>query len=627
MATGRLTHGMSRSYSDTTVHDLTNKPAPVVAKPACCSARRLADRPTGLPAASWSVIACFAGIAATIPLIGGCTFIWETESKAKLDLGVDARTPSDDQAAVFRDTIASYAYYVGTRPLPVRGYGLLVGLGTNGSRDCPKAIRTSLLDYIHKRHDFVGTVVGTTNVTPEQLVDSIDTAVVAVYGEIPSGTVRGGEFDVRVAALPGTGTKSIRGGRLYTVELRRFLDTPTRGSISGRVVAVAAGSVFLNPFSGGDSATRTNELDGIVINGGMVTRSRNAMLALVSPSHARAKMIQDRINSHFGRDDHVANATSPRTVEITLPERCRDDIDHTLALIRNLYLPDNARFATARASELARDLIKLDRPHAQIALCLEGLRGHALPVLDDLYGRDEHHVSFYAAAAGVRLGSHLAVDVMGLHANDPLCPFRYQAIRALARSDSIAAAATALRRLLDDKDIRIRIAAYEALVTRGDRVIESTPIGGDAFILDLVPSTRPSFIYAKRTGTERIAVFGNRPSCIPPVLYTAPNGALTLSALAGDKTLTAMRVTPWGDASPPVAAPLDVVALIELLGGRAEVRKGKILGLGLDYAAVVGAIQHLCDDQSVTAAFVFEQPNMTELFGPPKPAERPESEL
>ena len=68
-------------------------------------------------------------------------------------------------------------------------------------------------------------------------------------------------------------------------------------------------------------------------------------------------------------------------------------------------------------------------------------------------------------------------------------------------------------------------------------------------------------------------------------------------------------------------------AAVELLGSQAEVRGGKILGLGLDYTAVVGAIQHLCDDQSVVAAFVFEQPNMTELFGPPKPAERPESEL
>ena len=52
----------------------------------------------------------------------------------------------------------------------------------------------------------------------------------------------------------------------------------------------------------------------------------------------------------------------------------------------------------------------------------------------------------------------------------------------------------------------------------------------------------------------------------------------------------------------------------------------EVLGLGLGYGAVVRALYHLCEDKSINATFILEHPNVTELFGPPRPAGRPESE-
>jgi len=114
---------------------------------------------------------------------GGCT--WLYEDRQKLDLGVDPALGPLANSAAYRDTIGAYTYYDGMRPMRVRGYGLVVGLGKNGSRDCPRNVYDRLVQSLYKQHEFSSNVVGVTRITPEQLIDDIDTAVVVVQGEIP----------------------------------------------------------------------------------------------------------------------------------------------------------------------------------------------------------------------------------------------------------------------------------------------------------------------------------------------------------------------------------------------------------------------------------------------------------
>ena len=559
---------------------------------------------------------------------GGCT--WLYEDRQKLDLGVDPTWGPLADSAAYRDTIGAYTYYEGLRPMRVRGYGLVVGLGKNGSRDCPRNMYDRLVQSLYKQHEFASTVVGITRITPEQLINDIDTAVVVVQGEIPPAATTGARFDVAVMALPGTQTKSLRGGRLYTTELHIFRKVSTTAAITGQILARASGPVFVNPFSEGESATRSNPLEGIIIGGGEAVTDRRVRLVLLEASYQRARQIRDRINAYFPGPRPIADAISPSFIRLQVPQKHQGDSAHFLALVRALYLSRDPKFQATRVRMLAEELTRPDAPHSQIALALEGLGRTASPLLNELYTHPKDHVSFHAAAAGLRLGDHIAGDAMAMQARNPTSEYRFQAIRALGRAEGMAGAAITLRELLHDKDPRVQIAAYEALIERNDPTIRSARIAADNFVLDSVPTQGPNkFMYVKRSGSRRIALFGDELRCSPPVFYRAPDGSLMINASPGDEALTLLRVVvPSGDTSSPISAPLELPGLIRLMGSEADIGlDGEVVGLGLDYGAVTRTLYHLCTDRSVDAKFILEQPNAAELFGPPQPGGRPESEL
>jgi len=560
-------------------------------------------------------------------VLGGC--VWGKEDKKKLDLGVAPKpAPGADSAAV-RDTIGALSYFDGMGPLRVRGYGLVVGLGKNGSNDCPRPIRDRLVESLYKQQRGAADVVGVATITPEQLIDDIDTAVVVVGADVPPAATEGTRFDVSVMALPGTKTKSLRGGRLYTTELEVYRESAAGTTVSGKLMARAAGPVFINPFAEGDAATKGNPLEGIVVGGGKAVEDRQLRLVLGQPSYVWARKIQDRINQHFPQANKVADAISPSYVEIHVPREYQQDIGHFLGLVRSLYLSNDPQFAAVRARLLGQEIQQPSAPHAEIALCFEGLGPAALPALQELYTHEKDYVSFHAGVAGIRLGDHLAGDVICRHAEAVDGAFRFQAIHALATARGMAGPAAVLRRLLEAGDPRVQIAAYEALVARADPTILSKTVASDNFRLDLIPTKRPNFVYVKRSQARRVALFGEDLECRPPVHYRSPDGSITLTAQPSDDGLTLLRVVvPSGSMSPPVVAPFDLPDVIELMGRDADVDlDGKVVGLGLDYGAVARAVYHLCKDHAVNAQFILEQPNAAEMFGPAPVAGRPESEL
>lgn len=575
----------------------------------------------------WLGTACLAML---LVAAAGCSpFIWEREDRQQVDMGVEVQSNAMVSSAAYRDTIGALTYYEGMRLMRVRGYGLVVGLGTSGSRDCPKRIFDQLVQAMYKQRRVAGRVVGVEGVSPEQLISDLDTAVVTVQGDIPSAVVRGANFDVAVAALPGTQTKSLRGGRLYTTNLHVFKLVAPRRSLTGRVLARAAGPVFLNPFSNDEAATKSNPLRGTILGGGVVVEDRRIRLVLLEASHRSASRIQDRINAHFPGSHRIADAVSPSFVKLRIPAEFHGDERHFLALVRGLYVSRDPRFEATRARMLAEEIVQPTAPHPQIAQALEGLGRAALPVLDDLCTHPKDYVHFHAAIAGLRLGDHIAGDVVANCAQDATSRYRFQAIRALGEARGMGGAAVALRNLLRDEDPRVQVAAYEALVKRRDSTIQSTRVGGDNFMLDEVPGSGSAFVYVKRSGARRMALFGRGLACTPPTLYRSADGTLTITANSGDKGLTLLRVVlPSGAASPPISAPFDLRGLILLLGQKAGVDlDGEVTGLGLGYGAIVSALYNLSRDGSLNAKFILEQPNVAELFGPPRPAGRPESEL
>lgn len=567
-----------------------------------------------------------AGLLVTI-ITTGCAS--EHTDKKKLDLGVAPEPNILAGSSAYQGTIGQLTNYEGLRSMRVRGYGLVAGLGKDGSRTCPRRVREQLVQSFLKRTDYWSARVGDSLVSPGTIIDALDTAVVAVEGEIPACAVRGSLFDVVVKVLPGTETISLRGGRLYSTNLQVYRAVSETGSVTGRTLGRAVGPIFLNPFSDSKSATQSSLLRGTIISGGVVAEDRRLRLLLTEESYVRSRQIQDRINAQFPGNQPVADAMSPTLVILSIPEEYTDDTAHFLSLVRGLYLSQNPTFEATTARKLAQEITQPGAPHAVIAAAMEGLGRSALPVLDDLYTHSLDFVSFYAAAAGLRLGDHVAGDAMSMHAEDVLCPFRYQAIRALSRALGMAGVTSTLRNLLDNEDPRIVIAAYEALLSRRDYTIRSRPVGDRNFHFDRVDTNGANLIYVKRTRSRRIVLFGRDLKVVPPVFYRAPDGSITIQADAEDHMLTLLRVVvATGSLSPPANVPLELAAMIELLGSRAGTdHAGEVMGLGVDYGAVARALQQLCTDHSINAKFIFEQPNATELFGPAKPTGRPESEL
>jgi len=560
-------------------------------------------------------------------IVSGC--VWTEERRDKMDLGVDPLAGALANSAAFKDTIASKAQYQGIAPLRVRGIGLVVGLGNNGSTNCPRSIYDGLVQSLYKQHAFTSTVVGTKTIAPERLIADKDTAVVLVRGEVPPAATAGDRFDISVSAWPGTETTSLRGGRLYTTDLEIFRQVSPGQSISGQVVAKAAGPLFLNPFSGEDAPTKATELEGLVLGGGFVTEDRRVHLVLFQPSYQWARRIQDRINAFAPDAKRLAIAESPSYVRLAVPPEFRGDSGHYLALVQSLFLSRDPKFAALRAQELSREILNPTAPHARIALAFEALGRASLPVLDELYKHPKDYVGFHAAAAGLRLDDHVAGDVMIHYAEDPKSAFRFKAIRALAETKGMGQVTTTLRRLLDDEDPRVQAEAYEALIGRKDPSITSKTVGGDNFQLDVIPNDRASFIYCKRRNERRIALFGKELRIRPPVIYRSPDGSLMVTAGAGADELTVIRtVLASGSSSPPTGVPLSVPAMIELLGANADVdREGHATGMSVQYGAVVRLLYHLCQDGAIDANFVLEQPNVEELLGPTEREGRPESEL
>jgi hypothetical protein len=123
-------------------------------------------------------------------------------------------------------------------------------------------------------------------------------------------------------------------------------------------------------------------------------------------------------------------------------------------------------------------------------------------------------------------------------------------------------------------------------------------------MLDVVQSKAWPMIYVNRSRENRVVLFGTI-KVDPPVFYCHPDDSIILSAGAGDKRISLLRKTPSGKSSGKVDSPLDVPALIALLGDEPAVdeKNGKVYGLGLSYSHIVTILHQLCKDGSIGAKF------------------------
>lgn len=581
------------------------------------------------PGATSRLFFIVAGLAG-LGIFVGC----DSAPRARQAATEDARKQAEairrfGESKAIQGTIGSYTSIEGMLKLPVRGYGLVVGLGKNGSQNCPQRIRKRLSAEIRKKYGLGDSRLGQGQITPEKMIASPDTAVVFVEGDIGAASLAGTSFDLTVQALPGTETTSLEGGRLYTCDLYRYREVGGGMVQEGKVVARGAGPIFVNPFSQRrSSATPANLRTAKIIGGGTNLEDRRIQLVLFHPSYARATGIQDKINNRLGFGMKIAVAESPSYISLEIPRSYLRRELFFISLVRHFYLSSEGGFEDRRAIELVAELSDLQAPHDSIGLALEGIGRKVRPAIRDLYAHKLPHVNYFAARTGLHLLDKLAIPVLKKHALDPDSPYHLDAIRDLGAATAMPRAASVLWTVINsDFDAHTRILAYQGLLEHQDPMITSTKIGAD-FFLDHIPiSTGRTIIYGRVSSQPRFAIIGDA-RCRTPLFYRDARGTVIMNAENGDTAVTIARTTPSGKVSPPTTAPLELKQLIPFLGNRADQDKfGQVTGLGLDYARIIDIVSALCENGTIDAEFRLERPGAETIPGTRRRGGRPESDL
>ena len=503
-------------------------------------------------------------------------------------------------------TVAEFARMVGGGDLAVQGYGVVVGLGTSGSKEVPPHLNVYLSKQLAKHH--LGSYRhGTEKLSPARLLQDLDTAVVMVAGIIPPGAPEGSRFDLGVSALRQTSTRSLDGGILMPMELHlAHAGLATPGGPS-KALATASGPIFVNPYLDSDKTVDLPKFRrGRVPNGGRVLHGRPVLLRLRRPDYALCDLIQRKINARFPFNDvRVANAESRQIIRIRIPAAYRAEYRHFLDLITHLPVRTGAAGGEVHARQIAQAMELPTAKHEELALVWEATGRQVVPIMRPLYSSKNPLVAYYSARTGLRLGDSLAAEVVLRFAELARSPLRVPAIKELGRHPQVVQAVPILERLLQVDNELVRIAAYEALLQRGDsRAIVRIDVTG-RFYLDLVESRRDYVIYATQSGQPRIVLFGKNMTVARPIFFLAPGELVSINANTETGKLTVRRKIPRTNTTSD-AATIDHYArsLIRLLG---ETPNPEATGLGLTYSQVVAVLQRLCTARNIRARFVLQE--------------------
>jgi hypothetical protein len=469
-----------------------------------------------------------------------------------------------DVPAPLKNTVGSQAQLQRADPVLVAGYGLVVGLNGTGGGDLQPQVAATMerllgLNGISKNSE---ALAGTPfeNMTPRDVLRSRDVAVVIVYAAVIPGAPAGATFDCFVSAVNRSPEISLEGGTLWTTDLQMGPPS-TFGKIKTREIAKAHGPIFINPFAEPGARDGYGRGDGRVLSGGMVTNPLPLELVLDNESHGRARSIAEAINSRFVEqpgEGPTARGRTARIVDITVPAAYRDRAQEFLQILMHIQAD------TTMPQEYAKRYVEALKSQPALAddlsWCLQALpQRAAVPFLRELYDYPELTPRWAALRAGAGLNDALAAPALKQMALEGPPTLRTDAIHLLGQLAAGPTVDEFLKGQLASKDLPVRVAAYEALADRAERVHlkrvmaqrQQAPatvhvvqqddavqarsildISGDTpqgvkrrvvareFILDQVGGGTP-MIYVSQQGRPRIVLFGDQLDLKRPTLVTA----------------------------------------------------------------------------------------------------------
>jgi flagellar P-ring protein precursor FlgI len=212
----------------------------------------------------------------------------------------------------------------GYRPMPLVGYGLVVGLNKTGDKRQTIFSTQSLANMLSR----FGVVVPADQMKVENI------AAVVVTAELSPYQRAGARLDVVASSIGDA--RSLQGGTL--------LPTSLRGP-RGEMVALAQGPLSIGGFGGGTggSSVQVNHLTvGRIPGGAIVQTSENTPMpatdtltfAVIEPDFVTASHVVHAINTHLGTD--AAHAIDPGSIQVQVPDRYRSSIPEFMADLESL---------------------------------------------------------------------------------------------------------------------------------------------------------------------------------------------------------------------------------------------------------------------------------------------------
>lgn len=561
-----------------------------------------------------------------------------------------------------QDTVAEVCTLISSADAPISAWGVVVGLGENGSSEVPLELKAELTKYLKSRIKISSAMRDTEGVTVDSFLADKDTAVVQVEAVIPPGAPKGTKVDAVVRAPMRTQTVSLEGGLLLPIDLRWEQGA---GGLRGRYLKPlgrAEGPIFLNPFLDlTQPHDRARLREGRILGGVTVLEDMPLRLQLRQPDYLLCNVLQKRINERFPTRQRtpVAEARSRYYIEIHIPEEYQHDYYHFLELLMHLPRRSGPGIFEAHAARIAQAMETPGANPESLALVWEAMGRSVLPTVQNRYASKNPDVAFYAARTGLRLGDRsLAGPLLVRIAQQAGDPHQLRAIAELGRHPDVYEAMQPLRDLLNDHNELVRVAAYEALIQRGDfsgiqrHAVDRGPTGEDApsFTVDIVDSQSEFAIYATRTLEPRLVLFGNNMPLSRDIFYNDPAETVTIFSKPPlpDEEIRALkqadpelvddvlrrehvvvyRKLRGEEISKKYRLPFHVWPLIRTLGScpRPDPETGMVPGLGLSYSQVVGVLSRLCRDHTIPAKFILQPlPELRRIYQMTPTQGRPET--
>ncbi len=513
-------------------------------------------------------------------------------------------------------TIGSLGELVGYDSIRVRGRSIVMNLPGTGSAECPPLVRDYLTKQIRVFRDKGYLTKQYENLTAEQIIRSNTTAAVEVSGVIPAGAPKGTAFDVEVYIPWESQTTSLQGGILFPAEMQVVVAGFGGQQLARRTTAMAAGSIFINPFSlSEDSSFKPDPRRGKVIGGGYSLSDRKIQLALFKPDSAIAQQIQRRINARFQdpMEPRVADATRP-VINLTIPGRYRNDYQHFIDIVLNMYLQSSSVSADMKLKELSQMAREKDANYEAIALSWEAIGRNSITYLEPLFVQtDDPALQYYAARTALHLDDKRAIDILIELAQDPEHPFRLHAIKSLGRTATDIKANIALAELLNDKSTRVRLLAYDALRKTRSRKIHTIRLPYDVTV-DMVDSVGEGLLCVWTLKEKRIVIFGKNLVCRRNFFFETDNGAVTLNGHPDEDYITIIHQNAGEGDYISERSSRSLQDLIYHLGlpprpenqdpPKSIIEANRKYGVDLTYSQMAGILYHLCVEEVIAAKFI-----------------------